>query len=167
MEVIFGACRAIVGGLAWSYCSPDCMSRCVKNVAHEMQKQVQDCSKCADHNRELLAVLDGQDPPMDSAHLTFNDGQEVTMPVANYLNGTMTDENGCPCPRTKPGKITNNTFFNYVREKRRTNCGKKPPRQLVHDAAVDWRKMTQEEKCRYTRSNVRKHNKTTTANKSK
>lgn len=59
------------------------------------------------------------------------------------------------------GKITINPFFNFVRTIRQTRCGDQQ-QSVVHDAAVLWRGMTQEQKRQYTRRAVTGvHGKTT------
>lgn len=177
MESFYGA---IVGGLKWIYCSAQCMQRCTIDAAREMKNQVERCPRCKQQNAELLAVLDGAEPRQarpnetfvvtpqaqhdESASVPFNPlgNSTMTTGLERSINGLMTvDDRGCPCPRIKPGKVTNNTFLNFVREHRRMNCGKKTQPQLVQDAAALWRNMSEQQKANYTKKMVRQRNATT------
>lgn len=48
----------------------------------------------------------------------------------------------------KPGKVTRNPFFNFLREYRAKRCGQQQ-RLIVHDGAQIWNRMSFQERCKY------------------
>lgn len=141
----------VISGLAWSYCSDSCMRRCVRQMAEGMSKEIAHCPHCSALNAELLAQLTGR----QTATTCPAPARPATLDVTE--NRSYQSHNASVCCRpSKPGKITKNNFFNYLRERRLQECGKNP-RQLVHDASIDWGQMNEQQKQQYTKSNVRKH----------
>lgn len=53
----------------------------------------------------------------------------------------------------KPGKITANPFFNFLRVFRQTHCGQQQ-QVVVQEAAMQWNRMSSEQKCHYTKQAV-------------
>lgn len=135
-----------VSGLSWYYCSNRCLQRSVNELSRDVEAQIRDCLDCIESNEELLEVLAGGEPP------------EHEHPVPSIrLNAEprpMQQTARCEC---RPGKIANNSFFNFVRERRRQNCGQQQ-KELVRAAAADWNDMTEEQKSGYQKKNVFKNN---------
>lgn len=57
----------------------------------------------------------------------------------------------------KPGKITGNPFFNFLREYRTKRCGQMQ-RLIVHDGAQLWNRMSFCERCKYAKCGIRPKN---------
>ena len=70
----------------------------------------------------------------------------------------------------KPGRVTVNPFFNFVREIRKISCGKLQ-KEIIKRAALLWHHMTLDQKCRFREKaiemNAGKQEKKTNVNKTK
>lgn len=155
MQAVIGV---VVGGLSWYYCSNSCEQRRIDDLSLEMEELIRDCSGCTENNEELLGVLAGGEPPVDEnsvtcPHLTFTVPE--TQPAAE--SHLTQQDTRCPLRKCRPGKIANNSFFNFVRERRRDNCGQQQT-ELVRAAAADWNILTEEQKSCYQKKNVFKNN---------
>jgi Protamine and protamine like len=120
----------VLGGLVWSYCSVACQQKIVHRTYEEVEKQLKNCKDCLNEPGPRPAT------PNDLA-----DG-----PVCARIptNLTPTQKSSSPSRNRKnPGKITNNSFFNYMREIRK--CHDVTPAT----AAAEWWKLSDCEKMKF------------------
>lgn len=122
---------------ACNYCSVQCFTRGAIAAVEENNRQIQDCPHCA----------------------ALNNRQHSSSSGGHSGIGTACASQACQGPNCKriccrPGKITNNSFFNFVRTRRPAHCGEKQT-VLVQEAARTWNGMTSDEKSRYTKRAVR------------
>lgn len=162
----FTSVTIVAGGLTWLLCSTRCMQRSVNELSLEVEQHVTQCPECTYHNIELLAVLGGAEPPEeeDPVQIPIDNPPRQAEP-ASASERRMTHEEPqttslsqqCPCPKSRPGRIVNNSFFNFVRERRQMYCGRLQ-KELVRAAAVEWGQMTECQKNYYKKENVLQRN---------
>lgn len=96
-----------------------------------------------------------QKPPLSEKVCRVVNGKVVK------LNHQETEKGAGIVPKTavkkpavcKPGKITANPFFNFLRVFRQTHCGQQQ-QVVVQEAAMQWNRMSCEQKCHYTKQAV-------------
>lgn len=112
---------AVLGGLLWTYCSASCQQKELLKTCDTIEKQLKSCEGCLE--------APGPEPVCPLTPKTQNSpkSQESEEPESN-----------------SPGKITNNSFFNFMRELRRQKVYKS-----VRDSALLWSEMPKAEKMNF------------------
>lgn len=157
------------GTKVWNYCSPECQNRAIAASVEEMKRKVMECPRCAglngnNHPAGNLTTSDDQCARMcgdvsnrnDLTYTVHRPSDVVPLPSRNGpACRTQIHCQGNNCQRIccRPGKITNNPFFNYVRTVRPAHCGQQQT-VLVQKAALEWNRKTPDEKAHYTKRAV-------------
>ena len=152
-----------LGGLIWSYCSIKCQQKIVVKTFEEIEKTILECEKCQDApGPEFVVPVDptpfvAPETNLKSAKLEVQIKKpetcepQPTQPLPSTEAQSSRNANSkCKPHRCKLGKITNNSFFNFMRENRRLNKCMKP-----EIAAVLWRNLNYDEKLRYQKKNYK------------
>lgn len=145
----------VLGGLIWKYCSVNCQQKVTERTYECVQKQLQACEKCLNQpgphpvtNSSTPKATDEvpkqkeiiEPPSKQSRNFPNSSTYEPSAPKSNQTSSPVCT----PCSRNEtPGKITNNSFFNFIREIRK--CHKVSPEQ----ASQLWTRLPENEKMKY------------------
>lgn len=120
-----------------------------------------DCRRTGAPRRKILKIIPSA---VDSPSCDQTDQSTALIPPQPVQTTQLTDPTtiGCPpcplansCRHCKRGKLTNNSFLNFVRDFRRGRCGQQQ-KVIVRLAADEWNKKNACEKSQFLKSNIRK-----------
>lgn len=153
MEAVSGI--VALTALAWNYCSLSCYSRVITATLEELQRKIMECPRCSGIHTNLSNAV-GQPEATPERTQQLDPLPDISSSAENESVCATEICQGPNCKHAccRPGKITINPFFNFVRTMRPSHCGQKQS-ELVQEAARIWNKMTHEQKCQYTMRAVR------------
>lgn len=126
----------ILGGLLWSYCSVGCQQKEVLKTCESIEKQLKNCESC------LKAP-----GPQPVCHMQKS--EELDEDAKNQMKEELdTKEHHF---RHNPGKITNNSFFNFMRDLRRHNHN-----LTAEEAALLWSQFSKADKMHFQLAEYRR-----------
>lgn len=168
MEFLFGVTG--VSGLSFKFCSVECEQRNIKKTVENLEQRIRACPHCLSKNAEMFKNSRQFKNTTNDGQVTFNlpnrsikssrRGSEIQKSPSEItlhpekLRKTQQTENLTQCG--KPGKVTVNGFFNFIREVRQEMCGERKQKVIVAAAARRWKHMTISEKCKYQRRALEK-----------
>lgn len=134
----------ILGGLVWSYCSVACQQKDVHKTLKQVEERLQDCEDCLDAPgpRQITPNPSTTSLSPTTSTSSFVEDCSTSRQEISFPQPIEENENTCR-NRSNPGKITNNSFFNFMREIRKcrsVNCV---------DAAKLWCALSDAEKMKY------------------
>lgn len=140
----------ILGGLVWSYCSVSCQQRMVHQSYEKVEKHLEDCEKCLNSTGPRPVTSRSETPPNDGP-ICIRPVSPLPRPIAVPARR---DQASPVCVvRPNPGKITNNSWINFMRELRKCNAN-----VTFAMASPRWANLSDDEKMRYQLKEYRKRN---------
>ena len=133
---------ANIPGMNFTFCSLECFKTKLLATLEELERQILQCHACTDRNPELHPRSSEGPATMPLNQINHRSKFEKN-DRRNNTTGKVRNAKVC-----NMGKMTNNSFFNFVREVRKRCCGKRQS-EIVHEAALQWRRMSEAEKNRF------------------
>lgn len=131
----------VLGGLIWSYCSVKCQERVIVETFEEIEKKIKECKECEDAPGPEAAACACEPQPSTSA--------QSSQPSTSAQCQSTISARSQKAHRCKPGRVTNSTFFNFMRHNRINNRCLTP-----REAAALWIRMSDAEKHQFRKNEI-------------